>query len=601
MAEFGPQATELSAPQGAGATVINPVTASPLDNGVASNVSNFLNIFAKGMELDKKAKAEAANNEVLSRFAREQQAINEDQGLAPDAVVRRSRALANKYMGAYPALAKELKEVISGFSQFSQLNEAVDTVKTEEKMRNETITRVASDGYPIRTDMAPEIQNAIIRDWENAKRTDAEFQRTRAKNEESRASGRYTKEMADYDERQTSRRLLNNLAEGKVDSLYAQAIDMRQQIQSGKITLSDAKLHFGRQFTDIERQIAAVSGSNPELAGVYRGMFNDIKGVLGESVDPAAESKVLKDRFDAAIYRVKLAAISDPKVAAVVGVSALFDNAPGVALQAAELIPDLPEKIEGLLRGDTPGGVMPTITGTKADKPIMEMLQKNLDLYSVGTANNMDQTRIDLVASTKGYLRQLGNQGGNAGLTPDKLADAVNFFSSEKFGKFIKENKMNSAELAPAMQTFKMYYNDKVIPLVDSALEKSRFIDVDQQTYNRALARGEILSRKGKANPEQLVAEFDGTSVKFSAPAGARLEEASAKELNTAGVAISKMVKLSANLEGRSPKEIWEERKYEYLPRIYPVKPGTVINGYKYTGNGDWKDKSNYTKVDGNE
>ena len=180
MAEFGPQATELSAPQGAGATVINPVTASPLDNGVASNVSNFLNIFAKGMELDKKAKAEAANNEVISRFAREQQAINEDQGLAPDAVVRRSRALANKYMGAYPALAKELKEVISGFSQFSQLNEAVDTVKTEEKMRNETITRVASDGYPIRTDMAPEVQNAIIRDWENAKRTDAEFQRTRA-------------------------------------------------------------------------------------------------------------------------------------------------------------------------------------------------------------------------------------------------------------------------------------------------------------------------------------------------------------------------------------------------------------------------------------
>ena len=71
MAEFGIQATELSAPQGAGASPVAPVTAGLLDNGVGGNIGNIMSIFQKGLEQDAKAKKDALREATLKRYASE--------------------------------------------------------------------------------------------------------------------------------------------------------------------------------------------------------------------------------------------------------------------------------------------------------------------------------------------------------------------------------------------------------------------------------------------------------------------------------------------------------------------------------------------------
>lgn len=598
MAEFGPQATELSAPQGAGATVINPVTASPLDNGVASNVSNFLNIFAKGMELDKKAKAEAANQEVIGRFAREQQAINEDQGLAPDAIVRRSRALANKYLGAYPSLTKELKEIASGFSQFSQLGEAVDVVKNEEQMRKELLTKIQADGLDINPNQPKNVQDAVIRQWQTVKQAEAEFKRQEERKQAAREAGRYDAEVEKRQSAIDARINLNRIAEANLDSVFTRAENLRIETAGDPKALQQANLKFAKEFADIDRQINAIAGGNPELATMYRGIFQEAHNAIKLTLDPATDAKAYKDAFDAAMYKNKMLAVSDPKVAAAVTTSQLFGNAPGLATQLAATVVDLPQKLESLIRGESPGTIVPSVTGTTADKPVLDLLRESTQKYNSGSAKDSPQTQREIINTTKGYLKQLGRLQNEQGLTPQQLQAAVDYFSSADYGKFAAENPLNAAEIRPAMNVFEMYYEKQVVELVNKTLDTTVITNTGL-VPNRALTGGKIEPKTESVKPEEISVEFDGTGVKIYTKSDGRATQAATKELNQAAAALNKMIRLGANLSGRPAKDVWEEKKYEYLPRMFPIKPGTVINGYKYNG-GNPKDESSYTKVGGN-
>ena len=57
MADFSENATQLSAPQGAGSAPIAPVQGNVLSNGVGEAINNTLSIFAKGMGLETKDKS----------------------------------------------------------------------------------------------------------------------------------------------------------------------------------------------------------------------------------------------------------------------------------------------------------------------------------------------------------------------------------------------------------------------------------------------------------------------------------------------------------------------------------------------------------------
>ena len=72
MADFSENATQLSAPQGAGSAPIAPVQSNILGNGVSDVISNTLSIFAKGMGLETKDKGkEAADRNAAERTHKE--------------------------------------------------------------------------------------------------------------------------------------------------------------------------------------------------------------------------------------------------------------------------------------------------------------------------------------------------------------------------------------------------------------------------------------------------------------------------------------------------------------------------------------------------
>ena len=104
MAEFGERATQLSPPQGAGASPIGPVTAGLLDNGVFKGLANIADIFEKGLEVDAKAKAQAQQQAVVGGYAKKLGELNDAATtgqLKPSEISARRRALHSEYVAGY--------------------------------------------------------------------------------------------------------------------------------------------------------------------------------------------------------------------------------------------------------------------------------------------------------------------------------------------------------------------------------------------------------------------------------------------------------------------------------------------------------------------
>jgi len=65
---------------------------------------------------------------------------------------------------------------------------------------------------------------------------------------------------------------------------------------------------------------------------------------------------------------------------------------------------------------------------------------------------------------------------------------------------------------------------------------------------------------------------------------------------------LNTVVRIGAHMEGTSDyQKYWEDNKYVLLPQLYPIKPGFVDKaGFKWSGDGDFRDRNTWTKVGGN-
>jgi hypothetical protein len=295
MAEFGIQATELSAPQGAGSGAIAPATASILDNGVGQNISGILDIFQKGLANDAKARKEAAKNAVLSDYARRQGVINDAAstagGYSSSEAKRRSMILFNEFMASHSEYATELKGIAGGFKDFSQMGTAMEDVQDEKALRKQLVGKMQAEGWNITSDMSESAQKAQIRAYQVGKRAEEEFKQLVERNNEARAAGRYNREVADAEQKQLSQRLLGDIGITNLESFIGLSEDLASRIKAGTIDATQAQMALGKEFSRIEQQIALAAPNNPELASVYRTLFDNARKTSLLGLDPKADAE----------------------------------------------------------------------------------------------------------------------------------------------------------------------------------------------------------------------------------------------------------------------------------------------------------------------
>ena len=607
MAEFGIQATELSAPQGAGSRPISPVTTSLLDNGVADAIGNIASIFQKGLENDAKAKEKAFTEGILKGYASEQGAISEavgSGGLSAAAAASRSRALFNKYLASYPQLQKDLSGLQGAFQAGTDTGSAVDQVKNEEAMRKDLIGKMQAKGFPVDISQPKNVQDSWIATYQREERMQTEFAQAEQRKEALRAQGRWDDEVEKKVAKQRSERDLGELGFTHLESIFTTAVDYSERVRNGTLDSTQAKLNVEQQFSKVLQSINLVGASNPELAGMYRGMFERAREAAIASLDPNIPATEAKARADSLLNEARLRMLSDPKTANAVALSQAFGNAPTVVSLLLSYPETALKNMNALIQ--PVGKDVGPITGTDGDKPTLDVIEAGIRAYQTGKAKDNGAAKEENTNMVRNYLQQYGRQSG---LTPAQLKDSTKFFASPLFGKFAEEVGLNSQELKPARDAFQMQYEGPVIKAVNEALAKTVTNRANEMTFNY-MDTGKITrkSQERELLPDAITISFDGTNVSFASKIGTsgdmgRTANRASQTLNEAAQALNEVIKVGAHMEGTTNyAEYFEKKKHVLLPQFYSgyegLEIGQVVNGKRYVG-GDAKSPSSWKDASG--
>jgi hypothetical protein len=597
MPDYSVNATQLQSPQGAGSSVIAPVTASILDNGVAEGIGNIFKTYAKGLEKESKEQAEKFKSEVLGSYAKKQARINDAiaTGAMPASeAASRSRALSNEYYASYPDLIGDLEKASKAFKGSTELGEAEDLVKAQREERKGLITKAQTAGYPVHSGMDEKSQNVMIEAWQASVRADTELNNTIRKNTERRAMSKEERDIADAEAKRTSIALINDVAQKNLPVSFTMATDLATRMRKGEITPEAAKLQYGQYITTVESQIQALAATNPELGSAYRSLFKDAFKIGEQALDPAADSKALENEYNKVINQQKLLAVTlDPKVASTVAVSEMFRNSPEVTMKVVGQASGVIDSLVAL-QGTPVGGMAPSVTGTPNEKPVLDTIKKNISIYNNGSSRDNTKLKEELVPTIRNYMTQLGDMYGKRGVTPEVLKESAAFFADPQFGKFISENPVNASEIAPVKQVFQMQYESKVVDAIDKAIDKT-FQTTTGIAPLRAVTGATVSDGKKPLVADTLTVNFDGATVSFgvkkegSSPQEQRTQRAAIQELNAASAMVNQLVRIAAHLEGTTDyKAAWEARKHILLPKFFSayegLEIGQTVDGKRYIG-----------------
>lgn len=593
MAEFGVQATELSAPSGAGANVVAPATAGPLDNGVGNLLGGILNIFEKGLENEAKSKAKAAERAVVDQYAKRLGSLVDASttgGMKPSEVSARKRALHAEFTAGYSQYVDEFEKIRKSFEGGTELGEIEQEQKNAMEIQKSLESQAAQAGFPMERYFSPEARKQSTDAYQAGIRADTALKKSMEKARFDVEMGRASREEAMFKAKNDSIVILNDLATTNVDLSYTALKEFAAEARRTG-DWEGAKLKWGQHLARIDMAVKGAAGIDPNLASGVGSIFSNIRtegmALLDPSVDAKAAENKLKALVDNASYQLL---IKNPDVLNFsVASKVLGVNGPLILQGVSKGV------VETLGNFINPKGNAENIIGTPKDKEVFKGIQNGLDAYSRGTLIDSPEASKELVTGIQTGLRQAMQAINNPNFKPTDLVNITNMLASPSYGKFVKENPIDPQVTAMAQEVFKNFYSNQVIEGVNKKLDDTFITLVDIQSP--------VETRKLDINNISL--NFDGSSAVFTLDklpedrADRQFAMKKIEELKQAQDGISKLVRLGAHMNGTTDyKAYWESNKHTLVPSLFPYPPGAVIDGFKYSGKGKWTDRNEWTRVD---
>lgn len=582
MAEYGPSATQLSAPQGAGAQVIAPVQQTFVPRDIASGIGMVADVFSKYSEASKKEEAEKRKQDVLGQYIRSETVINDAvaQGLDAGQAAARSRANGNKFLASYPEYAKDFESARNSLKGITEAGEVEDEVKERKRLFRAQISNAQQAGYTIDPSMPAEVIQSQIDSHQTEVRAQAELDRAYKARSDIRAQNAEDRAVADRHIKDTSIKVLNEVAGARMQAVGGFVASLASDVKQGKIPLEQAQLKLTQEFSVINATLQSAASVNPELASPYRTLFREMQDLGTKLIDPKTQVENSDNQIKELINRSKLMILSDPNSANIVAASQLLGANAQIALAAGNQVTN---QIASMIK--TPAGngeYVPQVVGNPTVQTgTIQFLKKSIaDLDTVKFKDNT-KAREELTNAVNQTLIQTGSEIGKS-LNAVQLKEWAQFFASPEYGKFSTTGGLNKQAAQAAKNVFELNYESTIIRGVQQKLE----------TYLQGQAAFGQKQNVPTTIGESVNAVFTGSGVAFTPKArpdldpNERTDQARAiTDLNTAAAAINQLIHIGTHLEGSTDyQKYWEERKYYLLPQMFPIKPGTIINGYRYKG-----------------
>jgi hypothetical protein len=584
MAQFGIEATQLSAPQGAGASPVAPVTAGIMDNGAGGALGGILNIFAKGLENKQKEEAAALKQGVVGSFVKGQQKINEavrSGQMTPSEAKMRSRAHFGEFAAGYSEFIGDIEGAAKALRGNTELGDVEDEVKAGLDLHNSAKAAAQSSGYSFVPGMTKAQEQSQIDAHQASTRAEAEMARLYRKNAEERAQGTFDQGIADREAKETSVRLINTIADTNFTASYDYAQSLSQAVRAGTISQEDASLEWNRKMGSINAQIQAAAGTNPELAGPYRTLFADLQGLGDKLLDPKTQLDVLESEVKMITNRAKLTLLQKPRIATIVAASALMGQNATLALQSTAPVIEAVTSIfsESV---DSPLPKSQIVGNPEIEKEVFNFTTASLKSFNRGDFKNNPKAAVEMKNTVDNILQQITDVTTRRGANPKSLTEAAKFLASPEFGEYASKNRIDTEAQIGAIKAMEILYNKEVAGAINREIQtavttQDRFgaesaIDAANRTRAAGSAQGAaapVKSTTTQFDPKKLKIVFKGAGVHFelenpsSDVAVARMERSVINSLKKAQVAINQQVHMGAHLEGSVDyAKYWEATKH---------------------------------------
>lgn len=593
MADFGSSATDIQAPQDAGSSPVVTQRTPTMPNNNAASFAQLGATLASGVKdyiADQQAKAQQA---VIGDYARKQAGINSalDQGnINPQEAHVRSNALANESLAAYPALAEQIGKVRSTFAATTSLGDTDKNFDSAIKIRQANTEKenanAIAQGWHLPDDPNDPARDVIIKATTEQTRVAYDLEQASKKQAFDQSRGTYNQAQGDRQIKQDSEQLVQRIYTSQSDGLFAQMKVLREKAKAGTLSWDEANAQMGKLLNDTNGVIQSASIRNPELATPYRSLIDGIGATAKNYLDPAKDSESVEKEYKDQITRSKLAAISDPSVRSAAVASAMFGaNNPILSSYNASAVVNTITKLSTTpVTNGKASQYTPNIVGAPEEGDLYKALRAGVNDTVSGKNTNQPQAWQEGSNTTNNVLAQVGREvdAGN----PKILKPAADFFASSEFLTLQQKGSLDPASLAAAKKTFQVVYE----PAVRSSLAPQLSMQVP--VGDKSVATSDLLDVK-MVNGQPAFVPKGGLDADSTKAANDKI-----KGLTQYQQGLNQVVRIGAHMEGTADyQKYWEDNKYVLLPQLYPVKPGQVVDGYKWSGSGDYKDKNTWTKV----
>lgn len=609
MADFGINSTQLSEAQGRGTQPLQPVQEQVSHVGMSPILGEIGDIFANGMKNRAKEQAAARKNAVVGEYINNEKvygdALTSGQWNSSQVSVA-SRANYMKMLAAYPEYVQEITQARSSVFGGTEVGEAQRKIEAEQKQVESDISSASKDGFVFYQGMGEEARNSQIDAWKAGVRLEDQWKKGNervqagyAANAEKRATGSYEMAVDQYVAKEEAVRGVIEVAAKNFDSVQSSFKDLQQQMAKG-MPYEEAMAHHMGNISRVNAALLSVSRQNPEFAAPWTKLFGDMDSTIQKLLDPksktADERKLLEDQFAILVTKGKLAAIeTNPKLRQAVVASNLFQGENMVTLINS------PTVREWLLPASNPSLPKPKqIVGTPDDKDVFDGAQKAIKNLQSGKipADKKEAATQEATSMVNNLLEQT-TSADTGSLDPRALKTAGAFYASTEFGRLAIEGKVDKQTAANAQHVFQVKYDPVVKQAITGRLQQP-LSAVEQESYRGAKSLMDVLSIKTVGNNvvfETKPAKSDGKLISSDAIQEIKRGDR-AKEMNEAANGLNQLIRMHAHLEGTTDyAKYWEANKHILMPDVFPdpskLKPGQVVDGYKYTG-GNVRDRSNW-------
>jgi hypothetical protein len=597
MADFSEQSANLSAPSGAGdSPVVTPKTPVP-SSTLPQALSGIADMLGKGVNNYYDVQMQKAKNAILGGISQDQAAINSAVAtgqITPQEAQTRSMAKYNEALAAYPQLASDITGLNAAFKATTQTGNTDNIVKQrqdeQQKIRDEENQQAIAQGYHLDSSMSEAQRGVII----NAAQTNVQAQKTlqqqAAKAAFDRENTTFSQAQTDRANKQASVTLVADMAGKNMDAFDATVQSLVNDVKSGNKTPDAARAILQSQYGNVSGVLQSLAGQNPEIASPYRSLF-DSKFQLGlQRLDPAKQSADLDAKYNDTITQAKINALSnDPELATLTAASQMLNtnNAVLMAKNAAATLKAVGTAGKTPTSNGMPSSYVPQIAGNpEIENDSIKAIKEGIDKLRTGKATDSVAGNVEGSNTVNNLLSQAG-QLLNQGATPDKLKPLADFFGSSQYAYMMQHGQIDPLAAQSAKKTFQMLYQPAIVQAVGTRLQGT--LPNSQTNISDAVD-----------------VNFTGAGVSFTPKKGLSAQDTQQAQttvdgLKTAAQGLNATVRIGAHMEGTTDyQKYWDDNKYYLLPQVYPVKPGQVVNGYKWSGTGDFRDKSTWTKVGGN-